>query len=328
MRRLIRNLEGARIDGLVIDLRRNGGGSLQEAIELSGLFIEDGPIVQVKSYIGSKKVESDPDPGIAYSGPLAVVVDRFSASASEIFASAIQDYGRGVIIGSKTYGKGTVQNLLGLDRFLKSADEKFGQLKITVAKFYRITGSSTQHRGVIPDVRFPSIYNEMDFGEDKQIHALPWDEISPAIFTPNDKVSMFLSTLRMNSRKRTAKNREFQYMKDDIEEYVAENDRNAVSLQEAVRKAKRDEAEQRKYQRVNERRAARGLAPLKIGDKIPAEDKAPDAILEESEHLLADLVQLSNPDAAGRIARTVKEGANAENGNGSLKAGTGKKTPN
>lgn len=304
VKRLLRELEGAQVAGLIIDLRRNGGGSLQEAIELTGLFIEDGPVVQVKSYIGSKKVESDPDPEVAYSGPLAVLVDRFSASASEIFSSAIQDYGRGVIIGNQTYGKGTVQNLLSLDRFIKADSEKYGQVKVTIAKFYRITGSSTQHRGVIPDVSFPSIYNEMDFGEDKQLHALPWDEISPAIFRPHDQVSTFLSRLRLNSRKRTNKNREFDYMREDIEQYLAEKDRNSISLREVDRTASRDKSEKRKYDRVNQRRADKGLPPLKVGDRIPEEDKGPDAILEESKLILADLIALSNPDRSARIAKT------------------------
>ncbi len=319
VRRLIGELEEAGIDGLIIDLRRNGGGSLQEAIELTGLFIEDGPVVQVKSYVGSKKVESDPDPSITYSGPLAVLVGRFSASASEIFSSAIQDYGRGLVVGNQTYGKGTVQNLLGLNRFIKSNDEKYGQLKVTVAKFYRITGSSTQHRGVIPDISFPSIYNEMDFGEDKQIHALPWDEISPAMSWKQglgareyDQVSMFLSKLRLNSKKRTAKNREFKYIQEDIDEYILEKDRNAIFLKESVRKAKRDETEKRRFLRADKRRADKGFAPLKEGEKIPAEDKAPDAILNESKRILSDLIFLSNPDKAAYIAKTGKK-TNLEN---------------
>ncbi|MFQ5652822.1 MAG: carboxy terminal-processing peptidase [bacterium] len=304
VRRLIDELESAGVDGIIIDLRGNGGGSLQEAIELTGLFIEDGPVVQVKSSIGSKRVENDPDPGIAYTGPLGVLVDRFSASASEIFSSAIQDYGRGVIIGSQTYGKGTVQNLLGLNRFIRSNDEKYGQVKVTIAKFYRITGSTTQHQGVIPDIVFPSIYNEMDFGENKQLHALLYDEISPALFRRHDQVSMFLARLRTNSRIRTAQSREFQHIIEDIEEYISEQNRNAVSLRERNRKAKRERTEAKRLRRANERRFAKGLPPLKKGDKIPDEDKAPDARLQEGQYIMADLIALTNPDRAGHIAKT------------------------
>ncbi len=314
VRRLIKELQGANVDGIMIDLRRNGGGSLQEAIELTGLFIEDGPVVQVKSSIGSKRVESDPDPGIAYAGPLGVMVDRFSASASEIFASAIQDYGRGLIIGSQTYGKGTVQNLLGLNRFIRANDERYGQVKVTIAKFYRITGSTTQHRGVIPDINFPSIYNEMDFGENKQLHALPWDEISPAMFKPNDQVSMFLAPLRINSKKRKAKNREFQYVVEDINEYKAEQNRNSVSLREADREARRKRLEAKKLARVNERRAGKGLQPLEEGDKIPDDDKTPDADLEEAQLVMADMISLAEGDGAGRIAKRKGPGPRQLNG--------------
>ncbi len=305
VQRLIRELEGAGVDGIVIDLRRNGGGSLQEAIALTGLFIQDGPVVQVKSSIGSKRVENDPDPELVYAGPLGVLVDRFSASASEIFASAIQDYGRGLVIGSQTYGKGTVQNLIGLDRFIRAReDEKFGQLKITIAKFYRITGGTTQHRGVIPDINFPSVYNEMDFGENKQLHALPWDEISPAIFRSHDQVSRFVSKLRLKSKQRTAKDREFQYIREDIDRYLADQAANSVSLRESVRKARREDLKKRDWLRANERRTAKKLVPLPEGDKIPEDDQAPDAILEESKLIMAHLVAMADPDRRTEIART------------------------
>ncbi|MCH6559896.1 carboxy terminal-processing peptidase, partial [candidate division KSB1 bacterium] len=282
VRRLIKELQGAGVDGIVIDLRNNGGGSLQEAIELTGLFIKEGPVVQQKDLRGSKRVEYDPDPEIVYEGPLSVIVNRYSASASEIFAAAIQDYGRGIVLGSQTFGKGTVQNLLSLNRFMRFDDEKVGQLKITVAKFYRITGASTQHRGVIPDINFPSIYNEFNYlGEDKQDHALPWDEISPAMFQSDDRVSMYLSTLSLSSKKRLAKNTEFQYLVEGIDRYKKEKDQNTISLNEATRKTYREEREAVKLKRVNERRAAKGLKPLKKGEKIAREDQAPDTLLEE-----------------------------------------------
>lgn len=321
VRRLLKDLQGAGVDGIIIDLRRDGGGSLQEAIELSGLFIKDGPIVQVRNSVGSKRVEMDPDPNLVYGGPLAVMVDRFSASASEIFASAIQDYGRGLILGSQTYGKGTVQNLLGLNRFISLKDNKLGQMKITIAKFYRITGGTTQNRGVIPDINFPSIYNEMTYyGENNQPHALPWDEISPAIYTPVDEVSMYLSQLRLKSQKRTMKNPEFQYIREDIERYKEEENKNAVSLNEADRKLKRKQLDDIKYKRANERRLAKGLKSLKEGDKIPKEDEAPDSILKESEQIVADYISLSAESRKSEIAKGNNNGIGEQkNKNGTVK---------
>ncbi|MFQ5709163.1 MAG: carboxy terminal-processing peptidase [bacterium] len=292
VRRLLKQLQAQQIDGLIVDLRHNGGGSLQEAIELTGLFIEEGPVVQVRTSFESLKVDRDPDPAIVYGGPMAVVVNRTSASASEIFAAAIQDYGRGVILGSRTFGKGTVQNLLSLGRFIKYDNEKFGYLKVTIAKFYRITGGTTQNRGVIPDISFPSIYNEMeDLGESSEPNALPWDQVKPALFTPEDHVSKYLSKLRIKSMKRTAKNPEFQYIKEDIEEYKKES--KLLSLQESQRKSERERLEERRLARINERRVRKGLQPLKKGEEIPKEEKAPDAILDESSHVLADLISLS-----------------------------------
>ena len=308
VRRLIKELQGAGVDGIVIDLRNNGGGSLQEAIELTGLFIKEGPVVQQKDLRGSKRVEYDPDPEIVYEGPLSVIVNRYSASASEIFAAAIQDYDRGIILGSQTFGKGTVQNLLSLNRFMRFDDEKVGQLKITVAKFYRITGASTQHRGVMPDINFPSIYNEFNYlGEDKQDHALPWDEISPAMFQSDDRVSMHLSALSLNSKKRLAKNTEFQYLVENIDRYKKEREKNTISLNEVTRKTYSEEREAVKLKRVNERRAAKGLKPLKKGEKIAREDRAPDTLFKESQFILADLIALSDPDHATKIAKTAEK---------------------
>lgn len=294
VKRLIKELQSAGIDGLIIDLRRNGGGSLQEAIELTGLFIEEGPVVQVKDLRGKKGIEYDPDSDINYNGPLAVMVDRFSASASEIFASAIQDYGRGIIIGSQTYGKGTVQRLLDLDRFINTANQKYGQLKVTTAKFYRITGGTTQHRGVIPDINFPSLYNEMeDFGEDNELHALPWDEISPTRYEPDDRVSKYIAALRTKSNQRTATTREFQYIHEDIDRYKEDRVRNAISLQEAERRAKRERLQAQKLARANERRQARGQDPLDSVEDIPRDAPEPDPWLEESQLILADYIALA-----------------------------------
>jgi carboxyl-terminal processing protease len=293
VRRLLEELKGAGIDGLFIDLRRNGGGSLQEAITLTGLFIKYGPVVQVRNSNGAIEVQRDSDPALVYDGPLAVLVDRVSASASEIFAAAIQDYKRGVILGSQTFGKGTVQNLFDLNRIISSNGEKFGQVKITMAKFYRITGGATQHRGVIPDIGFPSFYNETDFGESTEKHALPWDQISPASFTPEDHISKYLATLRAKAQRRMLANFEFRYWAEDIERTRQEREKNAISLQLTKREKERERLEERRLARINARRQAKGLPPLEKGEKIPSDDEAPDVLREEGLDVLADLIVLS-----------------------------------
>ncbi|MGD2083205.1 MAG: carboxy terminal-processing peptidase, partial [Chromatiales bacterium] len=181
VRGILNSLTAEGVDGIVIDLRHNGGGSLSEATELTGLFIEQGPVVQVRDSTGKLELESDPDPQVVYSGPLAVLVDRHSASASEIFAGAIQDYGRGIIIGEPTFGKGTVQTLVDLDRFVRGEDD-LGRLRLTMAQFYRVNGDSTQFRGVVPDILFPFASSSDEEGERSLDHALPWGHIKPADF--------------------------------------------------------------------------------------------------------------------------------------------------
>jgi carboxyl-terminal processing protease len=302
VRRLLTELKATGVDGILIDLRRNGGGSLQEAIELTGLFIKDGPVVQVRYSSGSVRVESDPDPELVYDGPMGVLVDRFSASASEIFAGAIQDYGRGLILGSRTFGKGTVQNLLSLDRIVNFADQRAGQLKVTVAKFYRVAGGSTQHRGVIPDISFPSVYDETVFGESTEMHALPWDEIAPSMFQPDDQVSKYLSSLRVTSKKRTERDIEFRFLSEDLERFRKERDEDYISLLEADRKAERETLESQKLNRVNERRKANGVALLKKGEEIPKDEKEPDAILVESERVMADLIAQTKAGQTAKIS--------------------------
>ena len=192
VQRLIKELEGEGIDGLVLDLRNNGGGSLAEAIDLTGIFIKNGPVVQVKNNSNRVEVGKDEDPAIVYNGPLVVLTNRFSASASEIFAGAIQDYHRGVVVGESTYGKGTVQTVIDLDKFISDPGGNVGQLKLTFQKFYRVTGSSTQHKGVTPDVQLPSALDPEQFGESSSPSALPWDEIRGTFYhkTPviNDRV--------------------------------------------------------------------------------------------------------------------------------------------
>ena len=199
VQKLVKELQAENIDGLALDLRNNGGGSLTEAIDLTGLFIKNGPVVQVKNSATKSKRLTDDNPSLLYNGPLVVLTNRFSASASEIFAGAIQDYHRGVIVGESTYGKGTVQTVINLNRFINDPNNQVGELKITFQKFYRVTGSSTQHKGVTPDIKFPTALSPEQFGESSSPSALPWDEIKGTLYqkTPmiNDKVISTLQSL-------------------------------------------------------------------------------------------------------------------------------------
>lgn len=247
VQRLIKELQAEKVDGLAIDLRNNGGGALAEAIELTGLFIKDGPVVQVKNSANKIEVGKDDDPAIAYAGPLIVLTNRFSASASEIFAGAIQDYHRGVIIGESTYGKGTVQTVVDLKRFINSPDEEVGELKITFQKFYRVNGSSTQHKGVTPDINLPTALNPEQFGESSSQSALPWDEI---------KGTLYQKTPMVNDRTLASLNKLYQQrLHDDpqLKRFVSETaearrsyQETKISLNETLRKKEMDEAEKRK----------------------------------------------------------------------------------
>ncbi len=246
VRKLIKELKAEGMDALLIDLTYNGGGSLSEAIELSGLFIPDGPVVQVRNSDGSIDTGDDPDPKVFYDGPLGVVVNRFSASASEIFAGAIQDYHRGVIIGEQTFGKGTVQNLIDLDRVMKS-DKKLGQLKLTLAKFYRVTGSSTQHKGVTPDIELPSEFSAEEFGESSSPSALPWDKIPSSSFKPMNSVSeSLIDRLRSQYQQRLATDEDLIALVQDIEEVKEARKESRISLNLAQRQKEKEEMEARR----------------------------------------------------------------------------------
>lgn len=239
VKKLITELEEQGMDGLMIDLRFNGGGSLQEAIEMSGLFIPDGPVVQVRNYDQSVDRMDDEDGGeVFYDGPLAVLVNRGSASASEIFSGAIQDYRRGVIIGESTFGKGTVQNVIDLSRYIRNPDLNLGQIKMTLAKFYRVTGSSNQRVGIAPDVQFPSIYSQDDFGEASRENALPWDEIASAKFKPTNTISEeLLDHLNTLYREDLNSDPDLQKLVRDIEKAKENRDRKSVSLNLEARRA-------------------------------------------------------------------------------------------
>jgi carboxyl-terminal processing protease len=292
VKKLLEDLKQESVDGVVIDLRNNGGGALSEAIDVTGLFIEKGPVVQVKDSRESVEVDSDIDPSIIYDGPLAVLVNRFSASASEIFAAAIQDYGRGIIVGEQTYGKGTVQHLIDLNQVSRNSTNKFGQLKLTIAKYYRINGGSTQRLGVIPDITFPSYTDPQEFGESSQISALPWDKINPANYKLVSNLSELLPMLLSSSEKRRSNDPEFQYLKEDIQEYKISKNQKYLSLNEAVRKQKKEDDDEKEFQRENERRKLKGLKLLEKGEIPEKSDEENDIFLTETAMIVTDMISL------------------------------------
>ena len=293
VRKLIKELKEEKVDGIIMDLRNNGGGALDEAVQLTGLFIKDGPVVQVKSADGKIDVDSDPDPGIVYNGPLAVLVNRFSASASEIFTGAIQDYERGIIVGEQTYGKGSVQNLIDLNRLIGSSGDKFGQVKLTIAKYYRIDGGSTQNKGVVPDIKLPSAIDPHDFGESSEPSALPWDQIRSTKYNIYSDLDKYIPELRKMHADRMDTSAEFDNVLEDIREYKESKNEKYVSLNEAVRKKEKEEEDNKRFERENERRKSKGLKLLQKGETQLNKDKSPDPYLEETGHILADLIKLS-----------------------------------
>jgi len=263
---LLKRLKKENIAGLVIDLRRNGGGSLEEALSLTGLFLKSGPIVQTKDYNGSIRVSANPDPGIAYSGPMVVLTSRQSASASEIFAAALQDYGRAVIVGDKnTFGKGTVQTILPIGRFaslLGSHSDEDGALKLTIQKFYRVAGGSTQLHGVASDVVLPSLSDLPEFGESALKNALPYDEVTKARYSKwSDSHSLFIDQLRRRSEERVKGDPEFHYVMEDIDRLRHKLDENRISLNEDQRKKELQDDKLRKETRSKERLARNGEEP-------------------------------------------------------------------
>ncbi len=292
VKKLITELQKEKIDGLLIDLRNNGGGALPEAVSLTGLFIPSGPAVQVRNFDGSVEVLKDEDGEVFYSGPLAVMVNRFSASASEIFAGAIQDYKRGIILGDRTFGKGTVQNLTSLNRYIP-IKEPLGDLKLTIAKFYRITGSSTQLRGVSPDVAFPSVYRDGEVGEEAEPNAMAWSQIAPASFSPyggvNDKL---LAELRKRHEQRMKTDEELKEYANDIAELKARRANKTISLNEAVRKAERDELEKKRLAKQKKATVKpKTELPDNSGDDEP--QSSTDAVLNESARIVADIIGVS-----------------------------------
>ncbi len=283
VKRLLGELQSAGVEGIIIDLRNNGGGFLTEAINLTGLFIERGPVVQVRQASGRVEVDRDEDPSVTYSGPLAVMVNQFSASASEIFAAAIQDYRRGIILGTQSFGKGTVQNIVHLDRFLRKTTAKLGQVKMTIAKFYRINGGSTQNVGVIPEIVFPSAYGSDEVGERNMPNALKWDEIRPLSYPQyNNWNDALIKQLRLNHLARIHQNLRFKYYLEDLDRIRQERKKKNISLNEEKRKAQRKIAEDIKEAHKKALKAAG-----------QADDKS-DLFLTEAAHIVDDWIQLES----------------------------------
>ncbi len=255
---LLEELKNAKVDGVLVDLRNNGGGSLNEAIELTGLFIDKGPVVQQRDSEGKISVEGDTDAGLAWNGPLGVLINRASASASEIFAAAIQDYGRGIVIGEPSFGKGTVQTVANLDQIAKNDKPKFGELKMTVAQFFRINGGTTQLRGVTPDISLLTMTDAEDFGESTFDNALPWTQIKAADYTPVADLTGIVPLLMASHDKRVSRDKDFQYLREDIAEFNTQRRKNLISLNEADRRKEREAQEVRERIREKSRGANKG----------------------------------------------------------------------
>jgi carboxyl-terminal processing protease len=312
VRLILDTLKREGVDGVVLDLRQNGGGSLMEATELTGLFIKTGPVVQVRDPRNQVEVEKDDNPAIAYGGPLAVLVDRFSASASEIFSGAIQDYGRGLIIGTQTYGKGSVQRIIDLDEVISpsikerlaklvgksttvatGSQNKFGQLNLTIGKFYRISGGSTQHKGVLPDVEFPSVIPMDKYGEDTEPSAMPYDVIPKTEFTKVGDFTAVLPQLKKLHDQRMSGSDSFKYLMEDIAEMKKRDAEKSVTLNEAQLKQQRDTDEKKAFEQNNLRRVALGLPALTKGQTKPKNEDL-DFLKREAGQVLTDYITLDN----------------------------------
>ena len=315
--KLLAEFKQDKVDSVLIDLRNNGGGSLVEAVELTGLFIGKGPVVQQRGASGAISVESDRRARVVWDGPLGILINRGSASASEIFAAAVQDYGRGLIIGEPSFGKGTVQTMVDLDRVAKNGQPKFGGLKMTVAQFFRINGGTTQLRGVEPDIAFPSATDAADFGESSYDNALPWVQIKAADYAPVGDLRSVVPTLLSLHDARVTADKDFQYLQEDIAEIKGQRKKNQISLNEAERRKERDAQEARQAAReARAEGAARVVKPTSgsaarddglqanertLGKELAAEKArkdAKDVLLLEAVQILGDELDVLKTGAA------------------------------
>lgn len=304
---ILDTLKQENVDAVVIDLRNNGGGSLQESISLTGLFTGKGPVVQVKDIKDRVDVENNETTDIAWDGPLGVLVNRFSASASEIFAGAIQDYGRGIIFGSQSFGKGTVQNAVDMGRFISPSSKllmkaagikdpdtpsgapEYGQINITMGKFYRVTGSSTQHKGVSADISFPSQFSAEKFGESSEPSALPWDQIKSASFEKKEDLSKLIEKIKVNHEENMKTSAEYKFLLEDIERFDNSDTTTLIPLNAKKLKAERDENSKKNRERINKILAAHNQPLWKEGEARPKMDF--DLVLDESLNLMTIYIE-------------------------------------
>ena len=280
------------VEGIIIDLRNNGGGALSEATLLTGLFIKTGPVVQVRDSRQQVSVQMDDNKSVSYSGPLTVLINRYSASASEIFAAALQDYGRAIIIGENSYGKGTVQQHRRIARYYDSNQDVIGSVQYTIAKFYRINGGSTQNKGVVPDIAFPTAVDPEDTGESLQKNALPWDNIKSARYQKVDDLKNDINKLNSIHQQRIANEVEFSYLKTDIDAYRKDKDTTSITLVEAERIKDRETKELAALKRTNERLKRAGLKEVESLDDLPDDFEPLDVFLIEAGHITLDYSQL------------------------------------
>ncbi|GAB1406803.1 carboxy terminal-processing peptidase [Thermomonas brevis] len=313
--RMLAQFRTQKVDGVVLDLRNNGGGSLNEAVELTGLFIDKGPVVQVRESGGRVTVQHDRDRGVAWDGPMAVLVNRASASASEIVAGAIQDYGRGLVIGETTFGKGTVQTLHDMDRWPANEQPRFGQVKLTIAQFFRPGGSSTQNKGVVPDVAFPVSVDAGEYGESTYDNALPWTRIAAVPHVRYGNFAPLLGQLDARHDARSAKDVEYQWWVEDVRTFREEQAKKSISLNEAERRAERDNFDAlRKFRAAERKRLGIELDPLvearaddglladerNVAESVAREqaaEKVTDPLLRASAAILGDAIGLLGKDA-------------------------------
>jgi len=342
--RLLDELKKEKIDSVLIDLRNNGGGSLDEAIELTSIFTGVGPVLQERNSRGDIKVDSAKAPRAVWNGTMGVLINRGSASASEIFAAAIQDYGRGVVIGEPSFGKGTVQTVINLDQMARNEKPQFGELKMTIAQFFRINGGTTQLRGVVPDIKFPTVSDTEQFGESSYDNALPWTQIKPAGYTPLGDLSRLLPVLESRHANRIAKDKDFQYLLEDLRDVQAQRSKRQLSLNEAERRRERELREARLKQReegkdsdaaskggkAGHQAAARKIVPqdagLQAGERSLSEELADEKAQKEAKDVWLDEAARIVGDTAALLKTQSKLAArNSASGSSSGIAETGRR---
>lgn len=302
VKKLLTEMQSKNAAALIVDLRENGGGALTEAVGLSGLFISDGPVVQVRDAYQRIRVHEDPDNAQQYSGPLLVMINRFSASASEIFAAAMQDYNRGIIIGQNTYGKGTVQQSRSLNFVYDLDQTPLGLLQYTIQKFYRINGGSTQLKGVAPDITFPDVIDMKEYGEEKEDNALPWDKMPSVNYAEVANARHSIAELAQKHRDRMAKDPEFIALNEDLSVRDERRDRKFLSLNYEKRKAENDKDDDKRLKDLNARFKREGKKPLKDINDLPKDYEAPDFFLKEAEAIAVDVVKFNGEKAAIKAA--------------------------